>query len=411
MDKELDIGFLTGLFPREAEGEIYEKSKGNVQSAANALQWNLVEGLDLNGQRPVKIFNSVYVGAYPWRYRDLFLKTYPFQHHPGAEDINAGFLNLLVYKHISKYRSLKPHLEAWALDGRDHKVLIGYALSLEFVACLSYIKRVNPNVRTCIVVPDLPEFMNTSEVQSFSYRVLKPMETAYIYKRLDQIDCFVLLTDAMKDFLQIKGEYVVVEGIATDSFVKTHGRKNPNHRTFLYTGTLDKRFGIMQLIEAFQRIPQPDYRLVLCGAGDAEERIREAMKIDARIDFKGLLKREEILRLQQEATVLVNPRQNREEFTKYSFPSKIMEYLSSGTPVIAYKLDGMPAEYDDHIYYVQDDDVDTLRDRMVQIGEKDQSELDRFGEKARDFVLQRKNKKEQTRKIIKLLQDCEGSGG
>ena len=38
MEKELDIGVLTGLFPRESQSEIYERSKGAVQSAANALQ-------------------------------------------------------------------------------------------------------------------------------------------------------------------------------------------------------------------------------------------------------------------------------------------------------------------------------------------------------------------------------------
>lgn len=404
MDKQLDIGVLTGLFPRETQDEILEKSIGSVQSAANALQWNLVEGLDLHGQRPVKLFNSIYVGAYPWRYKDLLLKTYPFQHHPGAQDINAGFLNLLIYKHISKYRWLKPHLKAWALDGNDNKVLVGYALTPEFVACLSYVKKVNPKVRTCIIAPDLPEFMNTSEVQSLHYRILKPLETSYIYNKLDEIDGFVLLTEAMKEFLQIKGKYVVVEGIATDSFLEASGNKDLHRRTFLYTGTLDKRFGILQLIEAFHRIPHPNYRLVLCGQGDAAPQINAAMKMDSRIEWKGLLERKEILRLQQGATVLVNPRLNKEEFTKYSFPSKIMEYLSSGTPVIAYQLDGIPAEYDDYIYYVEDDDVDTLRDKMVEIGEQEQSELDQFGEKARDFVLQSKNKKVQAGKIIELLQ-------
>lgn len=404
MEKELDIGFLTGLFPKETQNEIYEKSRGNVQSAANALQWNLVEGFDENRQRPVRIFNSVYVGAYPWRYRDLRLKTSAFRHHPLAEDIDTGFLNLLVYKHISKYRSLKPHLKSWALDGGENKVLIGYALTWEFVACLSYIKRVNPGVRTCIVVPDLPEYMNTSEVKPLSYRVLKPLETAYIYKKLGEIDGFVLLTEAMKDVLGIGGNYVVVEGIATDSFQGLPRAKDQELRTFLYTGTLDTKFGILRLVEAFRKIPRPNYRLILCGAGDAEERIREAVREDPRIDFKGLLPREESLKLQQGATVLVNPRLDREEFTKYSFPSKIMEYLSSGTPVLAYRLAGMPEEYDDYIYYVPDDAIDTLRDRLVEIGEKHQTELDRFGEKARDFVLEKKNKKVQTRKIIELLQ-------
>ena len=42
MALDMDIAFLGGLFPRETEGEILEKSIGAVQAAANALQWNLV---------------------------------------------------------------------------------------------------------------------------------------------------------------------------------------------------------------------------------------------------------------------------------------------------------------------------------------------------------------------------------
>ena len=56
--------------------------------------------------------------------------------------------------------------------------------------------------------------------------------------------------------------------------------------------------------------------------------------------------------LQKTADVLVNPRLNEGEYTKYSFPSKTMEYLSTGRPVVCYKLDGIPDEYDKHLMEV-----------------------------------------------------------
>lgn len=39
-----------------------------------------------------------------------------------------------------------------------------------------------------------------------------------------------------------------------------------------------------------------------------------------------------VLKAQSESEILVNPRNDNNEFTKYSFPSKVIEYLGSGTP-------------------------------------------------------------------------------
>ena len=49
------------------------------------------------------------------------------------------------------------------------------------------------------------------------------------------------------------------------------------------------------------------------------------------------------------ATLLVNPRPTTEEFTIYSFPSKNMEYMASGTPLLTTKLPGMPEEYHQYV--------------------------------------------------------------
>jgi glycosyltransferase involved in cell wall biosynthesis len=115
-----------------------------------------------------------------------------------------------------------------------------------------------------------------------------------------------------------------------------------------------------------------------------------------------LLKRDEVLQLQKSCTVLINPRPKNGEYTKYSFPSKIMEYMSSGTPVIAYKLEGIPEEYYEHIYMVNDDKgglFGTLKDVLC----KDEQELFRKGQIAKEFVLTQKSGEKQGEKILQML--------
>jgi glycosyltransferase involved in cell wall biosynthesis len=114
-----------------------------------------------------------------------------------------------------------------------------------------------------------------------------------------------------------------------------------------------------------QKMQEYRFRLIICGVGDSEKEIIDAAKFDDRIVFLGQLPREEVLRIQTEATVLVNPRKNHEEFTKYSFPSKILEYLSAGKPVVAYKLDGIPDEYDAYLHYPSDESAEALSKKII----------------------------------------------
>ena len=120
---------------------------------------------------------------------------------------------------------------------------------------------------------------------------------------------------------------------------------------------------------------------------------------DHRIQYLGTVSNEVAKKLQREAFVLVNPRSNKEEYTKYSFPSKKMEYMATGRPVLMYKLKGIPYEYDDYIYYFGND----MRKSIEQLAIADPEELAAKGRKARDFVVLNKTSIKQAEKIINLL--------
>ena len=82
-----------------------------------------------------------------------------------------------------------------------------------------------------------------------------------------------------------------------------------------------------------------------------------------------------------------------------------MEYLSSGVPLVAYKLDGIPDEYDRYIQYVEDDSIESLKKKIVEVCEMPKKERDDMGVLGRAFVLTEKNSTAQTRKIVKLVEE------
>lgn len=401
----MEVLFLGGLFPKEVEDQILSDSIGSVEYAANNLQWSLVKGFEDNLNRPLTLLNSMYIGSFPKRYSKWRIDTFTFYDHlKYSKGKNIGFINITGLKQKARFYSLKPHLKEWIDENKGKKkVVIAYAMTATFTKSLEYAKKIDPEVKTCLIVPDLPQYMNVSSEKMVMRNILNYFDLRTITRNMTYIDSYVVLTKHMVEELKINKDYVVVEGISNKNHALLPPNEKSEYKTIVYTGGLNLKYGIAELIDAFCKVSFADVRLVLCGAGDAEEYIRHAQLQDNRIIYKGLLKKQDIEMLQKKATLLINPRPNNEEYTKYSFPSKILEYMSSGTPVVAYALDGMPEEYDP-FYFKIGTQENGLYNSLMELLSKNDSELKAMGYKAQEFVLNEKNGTEQCKKILSMLE-------
>ena len=408
---KLDILFLGKLFPKEFEVTIKSKMKTGMQDAANALQWHIIDGLEANDCGQIKILNYLPVDSYPKGYTDSRIERFIFQHTDKyqADDLNVGCTNLTIVKQFCNQQPFKREIKKWAkTDNGGKKVVMLYTASCMFLELVKYAKSCNDKIAACCIIADIPEFVTARDLHGvrklYSDFTVKKSNALYKY-----IDKFVLLTKQMAEKLNITVPFCVVEGIATNTDAPaddTLAKQYENDKYILYTGTLNYKFGIGNLLEAFSMVPDKDIKLIVCGFGEAEKSIIEQAKVDKRIIYLGRVERKQVLALQRKATVLVNPRQNNEEFTKYSFPSKNLEYLSSGIPLVAYKLDGIPDEYDEYINYVQDDSPESLAAKLVEICSMDEQSRKEMGKRGADFVLKNKNARVQTRHILEFLAEC-----
>ena len=80
-----------------------------------------------------------------------------------------------------------------------------------------------------------------------------------------------------------------------------------------------------------------------------------------------------------------------------------MEYLASGTPTIMSRLACLPQEYEFHLFFFDDESVEGIKNKIMEVCEKPQAVLDAFGKAASDFILNEKNEKKQAKKVFNFI--------
>jgi len=400
----LDVAFFCRVIPLDIKDEILAKRKNTMSESGESLQWKIIEGLDQNLGYPIKLFNYMPIQSFPKHYPDPFVKGGRFSHCAGASDVNLSFNNIAFIKRMFMGASLNREIKKWAReDNGGDKVIICYSLIPEYMNAIKIVKKINPNIVVCAIVADLPEYTVLEKRMNWSTKLYLRWMKKNTESKLPLIDKFVLLTGQMAERLVTHQKYIVMEGIFTQTENVTSNTEN-REPYILYAGTLHERFGVMNLVHAFHNWKRKDVKLYICGIGDSKHKIEDYAKKDDRIVYWGQLPREQVLQLISNATIIVNPRFGTEEYTKYSFPSKNLEAISSGVPFVAYKLAGIPKEYDDYIHYPADDSPEALALAFEEVLEQyDISKSSAL--KAREFIMEHKNQVAQTKRILELILD------
>lgn len=199
--------------------------------------------------------------------------------------------------------------------------------------------------------------------------------------------------------------YIVIEGFANIEMENVENllEKKDSPKTIMYAGFLQEKYGLKMLVEGFMTLKDLDAKLVIYGTGPYSEELEECTKIDSRVEYRGFAANSVIVEAELKASVLINPRPTHEEYTKYSFPSKNMEYMASGTPILTTKLPGMPLEYYPYIYHFEDETTEGYARVIKEVLNKQPEELHKKGADAKAWVMSKKNNVVQSARILNML--------
>ena len=81
-----------------------------------------------------------------------------------------------------------------------------------------------------------------------------------------------------------------------------------------------------------------------------------------------------------------------------------MEYMASGTPVLTTKLPGMPEEYNDYVYLLEEETEEGVAEALRDILARPKEELHQKGLAAKKFVMEEKNNCVQAKKVLEMVE-------
>lgn len=252
------------------------------------------------------------------------------------------------------------------------------------------------------LVTDLPWLIDKDGKQSFKFKLLRLFQKWYIKK----FTHYIFLTEQMGNEINTKGlPAIIIEGFANIDMQLIDNKLSEKQipKQIIYAGFLQAKYGLKMLLEAFISLNDLSAKLIIYGTGPFADDLIQYQQTDNRIEYRGLASNKTVVDAEIKATLLVNPRPTHEEYTKYSFPSKNMEYMVSGTPLLTTKLPGMPKEYLPYVYAFTEESVSGFAKDLKRVLDLSSKELHDKGLSAKNWVLENKNNRYQCQRILDMI--------
>lgn len=401
----MKILLLGSLISAAQMEQLNSNSKEKASVAPVNYETMLAKGLVENGAK-VDALSAPAVAAFPHSiYKHIAGKQETIENNIRTQWV--PFINIQGLKQLTIKRNVEKLLKQWLQENENvkDKVVLMYSI---------YPPYTEPAVRLCkeygchlsAVITDLPEYM-------YSWKNMKGIRGWYSKKLSEKMlelqgrcDSYILFTKPMAAKMGIEDKpYIVSEGFCDASiFDDIPDQEKYPRKTIVYGGNLSRLYGIQNLVKGFMQTDL-DAELHLYGAGGDAAFIEECAKKDSRIKFFGRVDRKTLLVALKKAHLLVVNKPTADDYSNYSFSSKILEYMASGTPILTTKVGGMPEEYYDYFYFFDEESIEGIKRSFEKIINFSDKQLRDNGIAARTFAVKNKSYSYMTSMIFRFLGD------
>lgn len=385
--------YVSSLCSKRQLDDIFKRTKTNPGFAIQKFARLLLEGFAANGA-DISTLSSLPIVPRDCRKRCWAVGR---EKEAGIQYHYVPFLNIPFLRQACLVLYTFFYVLFWGLKDRKNKCIICDVLKVSICASARFAASLC-GVKTVGLVTDMPGLMVSGHASSLYETLATGVNKSY----LSSFSQYVFLTEQMNGAINKHNRpYIVMEGLADITMSEYSPLEKSTPKVLLYAGGLHERYGLKMLVEAFVAVGDENWNLVIYGNGPyADELMRGSYK---GVIYKGVAANEEVVQAERRATLLVNPRPTSEDFTKYSFPSKNIEYMASGTPLLTTRLPGMPSEYYPHVFLFDEETTEGYADTLRTIFNRPEEELTAKGLDAREFILSKKNNVVQATRVIELI--------
>ena len=372
------IYFISNVMREEQFNSLFcnEKKPGQQIQKFNRL---IVEGIQKNN-REIVCYSAVTVSKRLLDKTILRLNNDSLYHYGLIVNI-PGLKN--IYNFLASFFSALGRKEGdYLIDPLSFDNALGTILANRITGC-----------KSVSIVTDLPEFMSTSSIFIKAVNRILALSDGYVF-----------LTAALNEHVNKKNKpWILMEGLMDSELAEN--RTTKREKTIIYAGTLNERNGVKNLIEAYLKAGNTEHELHFYGNGSFEQEIKQVCEENHMIFYHGSVPNQELMETMKHASLLINPRPSNQDFTKYSFPSKTIEYLSTGTYSACTRLPGIPEEYFRYIGSLGSGSVDEITAFLNQYYAMTEEQRNQKAAEGYVFVKREKNNVKQGSRILELLDE------
>lgn len=362
--------------------------------AGNKMQIGILKGLSKLIKNNLTVLTQVPIGAFP-KEKKLCLETGIIQLVNDIEGNKVPSINILILKQLLFIINTCILLVDWSIKNRGkNKVVLTFNSFPTISLPVLIVGKIFKFKKVCIFA-DPP--ISVIERGTFG-SVLKMIESAATRFSIKKYDGLIVLNENSIEKYAPTANYILIDGgfDLDDCPTNLPGgqwvtAKSQDVIMGVFSGALYEYNGVKNLVKAMDYIESENFILDIYGTGPLEEYIKNAAICDKRIRFMGNISNDKMLKIQQEAGILINPRIVNDFISLYTFPSKMIEYFLSGTPVATTRLNGLTNEYLENAFVFQDESPKEIARMINYILLKDKAELIKMGTSARDFIVNKKN--------------------
>jgi glycosyltransferase involved in cell wall biosynthesis len=368
--------------------------------AGNMFQTNLLAAIQSAGLPVSAIITPIPIRSWPAG-KNLVAGNVSYQLFGNHKVRSLSFLNIPVLKQLTIGAGAFLRLLLWGWQNRNcpARVVATYNLTVPpGLFTLAAARLIGAKVFALIYDVNIP---GETVPDSLFFRA------DYQFHRwlMPRFDGLAVVSEAIVRDFGLRAPHILLEGGFDESVFASLPLAREEQPTFVIVsvGTLNYANGFRLLLDAFAKLKGDRYTLRIAGVGPLENEVRAAAAADSRIDYRGYLSLSEVLDLYQTADLLVNLRLTQKVNTTYFFPSKVMEYLASGRPLLSTCTGHIEREFGRFTYLLREESPDALASAIIDVESAGYAARNRQGSIARDYMLANKTWAAQGRRLVEFI--------
>jgi glycosyltransferase involved in cell wall biosynthesis len=339
-------------------------------------------------------------------------KWVPFD---GVRATMIPFMNILGVKHLTRFIGTFLFVGLWSIRNiRRKRIIVMHGVQ----SCKIWGVLLGQALYPAITIPYLTD--NIGIPLAWENRLIKKLrsvDVAIMKAGIKKVTGVISMTKALAHILAPGRPSIIlpaIQNISIELAPVSSQKVDENHssgRTIsvVYAGGLYRDSGIDLLAESFCRAKWADKKLIIFGTGELESTIRAYSRKNSNILYMGFIDPKKMDKVYAAADILINPRRISTLISLQSFPSKLVEYVCTGKPVISTNMPALNDDFKKHLMIAYADEPEEIIRCIEEVSSWDSNKRDQWRMQVIEYVKKELAPEVQGTRIREFVQRLDAS--